>query len=85
MSKYKLIYTKFLKYGEQDFIPCEICGRHATGGIHHIIYRSQGGEDVITNLMATCFECHEKLHFRREPYIHREKALEIHLNFLNNK
>ena len=44
-------YLKAHGYGEQDFIPCEECGRQAVD-IHHKIFRSQGGTDEVDNLIA---------------------------------
>lgn len=29
---------------------------------HHIIYRSQGGSDIIENLITLCPQCHRKAH-----------------------
>jgi 5-methylcytosine-specific restriction endonuclease McrA len=29
---------------------------------HHIIWRSQGGKDTITNLTTLCVKCHDKVH-----------------------
>lgn len=57
MQKHTKIYLKYFDYGEQDFIPCEACGRPAVD-IHHIDGRGPG-KDVIENLMALCRKCHE--------------------------
>lgn len=51
----------YFKYGEQDFIPCEHCGKRAVD-IHHIIYRSHGGTDEVENLIALCRKCHDMAH-----------------------
>lgn len=37
------------------------CGRRATDG-HHILLRSQGGDDVPDNVMPLCHECHMAWH-----------------------
>ena len=58
---YKQKYLKHYGYGEQDFVPCEVCGCKGTE-IHHIKYKSRGGTDEINNLMAICRKCHEKAH-----------------------
>lgn len=50
----------YFSYGEQDFIPCEICGSKAVD-IHHIFGRGRG-MDEIWNLMALCRNCHIKAH-----------------------
>ena len=61
MQKHVKLYMKYYDYGEQDFVPCEHCGKKAVD-IHHIIYRSQGGKDEIDNLIALCRKCHDMAH-----------------------
>jgi len=61
MQKHVKIYLNYFDYGEQDFIPCENCHKKAVD-IHHIQFRSKGGEDVIQNLMALCRVCHDRGH-----------------------
>ena len=61
MVKHKRNYLKSIGAGEQDFVPCEICGREAHH-IHHIIFRSAGGTDAAGNLVALCGCCHERSH-----------------------
>ena len=61
MQRHTRIYLKHFEYGEQDFIPCEHCGAKAVD-IHHIKYRSQGGRDEISNLIALCRKCHDMAH-----------------------
>ena len=56
MKPYTKIYLKHFGYGQEDFIPCEICGARAVD-IHHIDCRGMGGtskKDTIENLMALC-------------------------------
>ena len=60
MQKHTKVYFNELKYGEQDFIPCEVCGSRAVD-IHHIYGRGKG-KDVIENLIGLCRECHIKAH-----------------------
>ena len=47
----------FFGYGEQDFIPCEMCGSRAVD-IHHIEKRNKTKNDYIENLIALCRGCH---------------------------
>lgn len=54
-------YMKHHGFGEQDIIYCENCGRIAVD-IHHIVFRSQGGTDDASNLIALCRECHNLAH-----------------------
>lgn len=49
--------------------PCRICRRIESNGsvhsrieLHHLIRRSQGGDDVAENIVPLCGECHTKLH-----------------------
>ena len=37
---------------------CERCGAPGYGGMHHIKYRSQGGDDIRENLIRLCMRCH---------------------------
>lgn len=60
MTPHAKIYLAHFDYGQQDFIPCECCGKPAVD-IHHITGRGKG-KDEIKNLMALCRKCHEKAH-----------------------
>lgn len=73
----------FFGYSIGDYIPSEISGLPATE-IHHVTYRSQGGKDEITNLIALTREEHEQAHFRRGPFLHREYLMGIHANFMKH-
>lgn len=47
---------------------CEMCGYNKVEDIlalHHIIPRSQGGSDEISNLQLLCPNCHGETHFRK--------------------
>lgn len=61
MQKHVKIYMKHYGYGEQDIVLCQVCEAVAVD-IHHIRYRSHGGEDEINNLIALCRNCHDKAH-----------------------
>ena len=37
---------------------CEVCGRRAYGGVHHITPRSCFGPDIRENGIQLCHECH---------------------------
>tara|TARA_R100000781_G_C3999497_1_gene99756 strand:- start:266 stop:538 length:273 start_codon:yes stop_codon:yes gene_type:complete len=52
---------QFFDYGEQDFIPCEMCGSRATD-IHHIERRTRNKvtNDFVENLVGLCRDCHVK-------------------------
>lgn len=68
---YKKYYLDFFGYGQDDFVPCELCGNRA-GDVHHIVHRSRfasrdESKNVIENLMATCRDCHDKIHHEQIP------------------
>lgn len=37
---------------------CQVCGKKHSGQVHHVIPRSQGGTDELSNLMTLCGQCH---------------------------
>lgn len=41
---------------------CRGCGISNGLHVHHIMYRSQGGEHRIENLITLCFTCHDVVH-----------------------
>jgi len=43
---------------------CQGCGEWIEPGVpaHHIILKSQGGEDTMENLKMLCLDCHDKKH-----------------------
>jgi len=47
---------------ERDNWRCQICGCLKNLDIHHLKRRSALGEDLETNLITVCRECHEILH-----------------------
>ena len=72
---------EFFDFGEQDFIPCEICGRRANG-VHHIECRGMGGsknKDVIENLMGVCQEHHDEYGDKKQ---HKQYLKEVHNNYI---
>jgi 5-methylcytosine-specific restriction endonuclease McrA len=83
MVKYKKVYCDYFGYDISDWIGCERCPKTATE-IHHIIFKSQGGKDVIENLMAICYDCHQIVHNNRDndPTYSREFLTKIHLKLL---
>jgi len=77
MKKHTKIYLEYFDYCEQDFIPCEICGRQAVD-IHHIYPRGMGGsdsKDFIENLIGLCRDHHNQAESKK---ISKEELIEIH-------
>ena len=62
-NKYKQLQTDVLN---RDGFKCQICGCFTQDAPHHIIYRSQGGDDSLENMTTLCGlmenDCHRKLH-----------------------
>jgi hypothetical protein len=64
MKKYVKKYIEFWGYGEQDFIPCIVCGERSAD-VHHLEPKGMGGskeKDNIENLVALCRRCHDLCH-----------------------
>jgi 5-methylcytosine-specific restriction endonuclease McrA len=79
MQKHVKVYRKHFDYGEQDRVPCEVCGGNAVD-IHHIVYRSRGGGDTIDNLMALCRYHHDMAH---QEALKKEYLAKKHQLFLD--
>ena len=80
MKKHVKIFLQNFGWGEQDFIPCLMCGQRAVD-IHHIERRGLGGskdKDYIENLAALCRSCHDKAERNKEfNKIVKEKHLKL--------
>ena len=49
----------------RDNYTCQCCKRKFAPNelhVHHIIYKSKGGTDVVTNLTTVCAPCHKDIH-----------------------
>ena len=44
--------------------PCYACLDHPWRELHHVLPRSQGGDDVVVNLVALCSDCHRRIEAR---------------------
>lgn len=72
---------------DQDQVRCEVCWMKAVD-IHHIYPRSffwkkkKMIQDLIWNLIWLCRSCHDKAHFKKEPYLRKDELEEIHSNNL---
>jgi len=45
----------------RDNFDCQLCGYSvAVPEAHHTIFKSQGGDDSMENLITLCFDCHIK-------------------------
>jgi len=60
---------------------CQYCGSNNAVSAHHIIFKSQGGDDSLDNLICLCFDCHRAVHDGRyldEQYV-SPKEFMIHI------
>lgn len=82
MKEHIKIYIEYYEIAEQDKPLCELeCGRYIND-IHHIIFKSQGGKDVIHNLIGLCREHHDESHNSR---IFNQKLKDIKYNEFNRE
>ena len=79
MKKHQQVYFDYYDIDKGDFVACENCGKTAVD-IHHLKFRSQGGQDVIENLMAVCRPCHV---FYGDKKQYKEYLKEKHENALS--
>lgn len=70
MSEDKKVFQKVAN--EQKW--CQLCGRSYNLHIHHIIYRSQMGNNDERNLIRLCSDCHRRVHSNKK--IWQKKLLE---------
>jgi len=50
------------KVYKRDHLKCRHCESRNNLTPHHVVYRSQGGKDVMSNLLTLCFGCHSAHH-----------------------
>jgi len=48
------------KYAENHEL-CQVCGALAND-VHHIVFKSRGGDDSDNNLISLCRHCHQEAH-----------------------
>lgn len=68
--KDKKTYEKIVE--EQPY--CQLCGRTYNLHIHHIVYRSQLGNNDERNLIRLCSDCHRRVHSNKRVW--QKKLLE---------
>jgi len=71
-------YLEFFDIFEWEYIPCTFCWKHPTCDFHHIKYKSQWGKDNVENIASLCRSCHDRSHFKKEPYISAEDLTLVH-------
>jgi 5-methylcytosine-specific restriction endonuclease McrA len=58
-KEYAELYRAVLK---RDHWRCRSCGMRSGLHCHHVVFRSQGGEDTKENLCTLCSSCHDGVH-----------------------
>lgn len=48
---------------KRDRRRCRVCKCRTNLHAHHVVYRSQGGDDILSNLLTVCDNCHSAIHF----------------------
>ncbi len=46
----------------RDSWKCRVCKTRNNLVVHHIVYRSHGGDDIESNLITLCDNCHNAIH-----------------------
>lgn len=70
-NKLKLIVLK------RDKWKCRCCGRRNNLHVHHVKFRSNGGDDTQFNLLTLCNEHHEDIHHRRMVIVQNNSNINI--------
>ena len=52
----------FQSVAERDEYCCHDCGSHLNIEIHHVEFKSQGGNDEESNMITLCRVCHGQRH-----------------------
>lgn len=47
---------------QRDGWKCRSCKSRTALHCHHIVFRSQGGEDTMENILVLCSACHDGIH-----------------------
>lgn len=58
---YKEKYRKHFNLAIDDYVPCLICRNQAVD-LHHIVRKSRGGSDHVSNLAPLCRKHHNEVH-----------------------
>lgn len=70
-EEYKALITAVF---ERDLWRCRNCGFRRLHA-HHIVFRSEGGEDIRSNLVSLCPCCHDAVHSGRLSIWSEDQAL----------
>ena len=62
----------FVRHGTR----CELCGSEENIQVHHATYRNLFNEDVETDLVVLCHDCHDNIHAGRSTKVHFKKKID---------
>jgi len=65
--------TPWMEVLLRDAFTCQLCGGRRHLHVHHIRFRSQGGDDSTENLLTLCWRCHRLIH-RGYVCLHQNSA-----------
>lgn len=54
---------------KRDKFRCRFCGTDVGLHLHHVVYRSQGGQHEDANLITLCHECHATVHSDKKKWM----------------
>ena len=55
-----------LRVLKRDGFTCQLCGNRRELDVHHVRFRSQGGDDSFKNLLTLSRECHAAIHMAKD-------------------
>ena len=73
---------------ERDNYTCQICGKkHERLEVHHIVFKSEGGSNSMSNLVSLCCDCHEKIHKGKLVFNKKVKSFKhaSHMNIMRSR
>ena len=80
MKAHTRIYMDYFDYGEQSFVPCEVCGAKCID-VHHLNGRGKG-KDIIKWLVGLCRYHHRCAHGLEKTLLHKDVLQKIHDDFI---
>lgn len=57
--------TALLRLLHFEYDCCSLCGSTQRLHLHHVLFKSHGGDDVRANLLMLCQQCHDGYHLKR--------------------
>lgn len=54
---------------------CAVCGRVQADELHHVVRKSQSGDDLLVNLMELCRACHALVEARDRAVLAQARAV----------